>query len=394
MKNTKFICVAGKNDVAVDVLRYLLDHYKNYEYGVVCNKTETGENSFQKSLRYFAKMWGIREYVMEELYNIDGLLLLSLEYDLLIKPEKFKGARLYNIHFSLLPKYKGMYTSAWPILNGEQKTGVTLHRINPGIDTGDIIDQKSFSINGLDCRDVYLEYVVNGIEVVIRNIEALIAGKEISRRQPSVGSTYYSKSSIDYGNLVVDLNQTAEGIGKQIRAHSFREFQMPLVNGKYIIAFEYTNERSMEKPGTILVKQRDSMLMSTVDYNIVLYFDRFDELCEVCRVGDIGVVSNICSVKKHINQREIRHGWTPLIIATYNNHKDIVKWLICHGANIYVVNNNGTNLLMYAKDVYKNCGDKELLELYLRLGIDINQKDYYGKSLAEYCNEEGLTNLI
>ena len=59
-------------------------------------------------------------------------------------PKNFLNARLYNIHFSYLPAYKGMFTSALPIKNGEVDSGVTLHKIESGIDTGDIIDQIKF----------------------------------------------------------------------------------------------------------------------------------------------------------------------------------------------------------------------------------------------------------
>lgn len=72
----------------------------------------------------------------------DDLIFISLEFDKIVNPDLFKDARLYNIHFSLLPSYKGMYTSAIPILNGEEMVGVTFHEIDKGIDTGNIIAQK------------------------------------------------------------------------------------------------------------------------------------------------------------------------------------------------------------------------------------------------------------
>ena len=55
-----------------------------------------------------------------------------------------------------------MYTSCLPILNGETITGVTLHKIDSGIDTGYIIKQKVFKININDtARDLYLKYLKN-----------------------------------------------------------------------------------------------------------------------------------------------------------------------------------------------------------------------------------------
>ena len=75
-------------------------------------------------------------------------MFISLEYHRLIDPLKFVTSKLYNPHFSLLPAYKGMYTSALPLLNDEKDAGVTLHHIDSGIDTGDIIDQIIFPIEG------------------------------------------------------------------------------------------------------------------------------------------------------------------------------------------------------------------------------------------------------
>ena len=69
-----------------------------------------------------------------------------IEFDQIIKPTEFRSNRLFNIHFSYLPEFKGMYTSAIPILQGSTHTGVTLHGIDQGIDTGPIIAQEKFEI--------------------------------------------------------------------------------------------------------------------------------------------------------------------------------------------------------------------------------------------------------
>lgn len=83
---------------------------------------------------------------LEEAYSIENLLLLSVEFDRIVQISKFLSDKIFNIHFSLLSKYKGMYSSVLPILHGERKTGVTLHRIRHGIDTGEIIAQEEVDI--------------------------------------------------------------------------------------------------------------------------------------------------------------------------------------------------------------------------------------------------------
>lgn len=388
----KFICIAGKNNMAVETIEYLLEHHKECKLGIICNKTETGKNGMQKSLRWFAQKWNVKEYTLEDVYGIENLLFISLEFDQLIKPEKFTKARLFNIHFSLLPKYKGMFTSAIPIINGEKITGVTLHRIDSGIDTGEIIDQKEFEIEDMDCRELYFAYTSHGTGLLLRNIENLISGTELSHPQNTDGSSYYSKKYIDYDNLQLDLNQTADGIGRQIRAYNFREYQLPQFNGINIIDFYITNIRSNKKPGTIVIGNQNSVIISTIDYNICLYFDRFDELLKACESGNLNLVKEICAVRKHINTCN-SYGWTPIIVATYNSKTDIVKYLISVGANIFCKNHNGTNLLMYAKDGYKKTGNSEIFKLLKLLGLSEKKNDYYEKNLLYYLNKEGLSML-
>jgi len=381
------ICIAGKNNIAVAILDYLIKNNRNrYELGIVCNKDENSIDSWQRSLRKFAKCNMIKEYVLEDLYNIQELIFLSMEFDSIIKPEKFLSKRLYNIHFSMLPKYKGMYTSAWPILNGEKNTGVTFHKIDSGIDTGDIIAQKEIRITEEDtCRDLYLKLIEYGINLVLNHIEDVINDKCVSRKQNAKLSTYYSKESIDYDNLHINLNDTAAGIDRQIRAFSFREYQIPTVKGHPIIETKITDIKSRKPAGSIIYKSNDSMMISTIDYNIVLYFDRFDELLTASTIGDLKTVKDICTSRKHVNGVNDK-GWTPLIVATYNNQIEIVKYLLSVGADITVRNNNGTNILMYAKDAYVNTGDNTLLKLFLELDLDIYQKDYNDKCLIDYID--------
>lgn len=382
------VCVAGKNDVAVYVLEYLYDKRKSYKLGVLCNRTETGKDSWQRSLRLLAERLKIREYLLEELYDINELIFLSLEFDRIIKPELFNTDKLYNIHFSLLPQYKGMYTSAIPILNGEKVTGVTLHKIDRGIDTGDIIAQKSFEIKDNDtCRDIYIKLIKSGINLVIENLDDILNDTVKSYPQPVENSSYYSKDYINYSNLEIDLNQTSVGIDRQIRAFSFREYQLPKVKGYEIVGTRMTGIKSTGKPGTVIFDNKKSLMLSTIDYNIILYKDRFSDLLNACKTGDIECVTDICSTGYHVNDID-KNGWSPLIVATYNNQIEIVYYLISAGADIYATNNNGVNLLMYAKDAFVNTGDDTLFYLFLKLGLSPHQKDYRGKNLFDYIKAD------
>ncbi len=386
-----YICIAGKNNIAVDVLKYIVNHYGMDDICVVCNRTETGENGFQRSFRKYAKMIGIPERKLDEVYGIQNLVFLSLEFDRIVKPQLFSNARLYNIHFSLLPKYKGMYTSAHPILNGDKYSGVTLHYIDAGIDTGDIIDQERFEIGDCDCRGLYQKYIEYGTTVVLKNIDDIIWDKTLAKKQNGEESTYYSKCSISYANICIDLNQTAEGVQRQIRAYSFREYQLPEVFGRKIGASRILETRAVGKPGTILFQTDEYIILNTVDYHIVLIFDEFDELMTACANGDLESAKRICANNARVVNEKDDHGWTPLIVATYNNQVEIVQFLIAIGADSYTVNRNGTNLLMYAKEAYKNSGDNTLFKLFANMGLSVRKRDYMERDLLSYIAEENIT---
>lgn len=389
------VCVAGKNNIAVEVLEYLIKNNNDrYNLCVICNEKRSEIKRFQKSLAFLAESNNIPVVLLNDVYEYEDLIFLSMEFDKIIKPDRFKDARLFNIHFSLLPAYKGLYTSAVPILNGEKYSGVTFHRIDAGIDTGDIIAQRKFEIDKTDtCRDLYQKYLFNSIDLVKSCLEDILAKTEKSVKQTAEGASYYPLGYIDYNNLKLNFRDVAVSVERQVRAYSFREYQMPTFNGIDIISCEITDIRSECKPG-IIIKENVSLLeVSTIDFDVILYKDRFDELFESCKTGDLDKVKKICKVKAHIEVAD-DHGWTPLIVATYNNHFDVVTYLIDVGASIYAKNYNGTNLLMYAKEAYKQFGDRRLFDLYKDLGLDIFEKDEYGLNVVDYIKQDGLAELL
>lgn len=389
------ICVAGKNNIAVDVLDKLIKiNNGRYKLSIICNEKRKELLGFQKSLRDFATENQIPEITLEDAYELENLVFLSMEYDLIVLPSKFKSARLYNIHFSYLPEYKGMYTSCLPILKGAKYTGVTFHRIDEGIDTGDFIERKKIDIDVNDtCRDLYIKYLSNGAEIVIKHLEEVIEGTEKVFRQEAENASYYPIGTVNYKDLQLNMNDVAVSIERQIRAYSFREYQMPKFNGDNIIACEITDEKSHEKAGKIIEENDKFYKVTTIDYLVRLYKDRFDEMFTACQNGDLALVKDICSCKKHIYIID-NHGWTPLIVATYNNQIDIVNYLIENGANINDKNYHGTNLIMYAKEAYRKTGDRTLFDFYKNAGLDINEKDEYGLSVVDYINKEGVTELL
>lgn len=267
------ICIAGKNNIAIDVCRYVVEHYPDAHIYALINRNESGEDNWQRSyLKFIHSEPRVTLSSLEQMYEINDLVFVSIEYDRIIKPRLFKTKWLYNIHFSLLPAYKGVYPSVWPILNGEEDAGVTLHKMDQGIDTGDIIAQKRFRLSPQETSySLYNKLIDKGTRLLIKNIDKLITHRYRTHAQSATGSTYYSKKSIDYTNLTIDVNVTAAQLDRQIRAFYFPAYQVAQVYGHSIVATKITCKKSMSKPGTIL-RETDTLLkLATIDYDIVLY---------------------------------------------------------------------------------------------------------------------------
>lgn len=86
-------------------------------------------------------------------------LLVCHGYMKILPKEVFSAPRLgsINIHPSLLPKYRGPSPTYWVLKNRENKTGLTCHYIDAGVDTGDVIAQKEVAIDQNDTVDSIIE---------------------------------------------------------------------------------------------------------------------------------------------------------------------------------------------------------------------------------------------
>lgn len=387
-KIKKKICIAGKNLIAIKGLQIALQKYKKFgPILVIPIESDNGEDFWQPSFKKFAKKFGddVKLATLDEVENTDELIFISLEFDKLLKTEKFRSDDLFNMHFSKLPKYKGMYTSCHPILNGETESGCTIHKIENGIDTGDVVSQITFEISTVDtAKTLYEKYIKNGSILLEQTLPSLVEGNYQCKQQSAFGSTYFSKSSINYSNLVIDLNTTAFQIMRQINAFNHRSYQIPKVFGKKVSYVDITEKKSTLKPGSIIKTTDRYFEISTVDFNCKIFFDRFDELLLCVEKNyTLGIVEIIKDNPSLISESNSK-GWTPLIVAAYGGHSDSVKCLIALGADVNQSNHKGTTPLMYAKDFFVKYNNEEIIRIFLENGSDYNFKDINGLSVFDY----------
>jgi methionyl-tRNA formyltransferase len=266
------VCIAGKHSVAISAASHVLQNYSNELLGCI-SESDDGLDGWQPSFRKWCENSGVEVVPLSKLSKLRDLLLFSLQFDKLIRVESFRSRDLFNIHFSDLPKYKGMYTSVWPILNNESTSGVTMHRIDRGIDTGDIVAKRVFPISpSWTARDLYCHYVKEAGKLFIQYFSRVVNGDFFSTPQSCQNASYYSRASIDFASVSVDLAKTAWEISAQIRAFTFPEYQFVRVFGEQATGVEILGEKSWERAGTLLEKAESRMRISTIDYDLIVHF--------------------------------------------------------------------------------------------------------------------------
>lgn len=388
--NKGYICIAGKNSIAIAGLSYVLDKYSaDYVIYALCDANDVGVDYWQPSFKKFAIKSGVEVVQIETLYPIENLCFISLEYHRLIVPERFKTNNLFNIHFSLLPAYKGMYTSAHPILNDEKTTGCSIHRIDSGIDTGEIISQIAFSIASHDnCKDIYEKYLLNGRKLTYSTIDSLILDNFKSKKQATDGASYYSKKSINYSNLVVDFSHSALNVSAQLRAYTFRDYQLPTVEGFQIFGHSITDTPSKGMPGAVLESTENYLKISTKDFDMLLFIDKSGLLIDAVSGNNKEKVIHLLKSSHFALNEKDQRGWTPLIISSFNGYNDITELLLESGSDPNKTNPKGTTPLMYAKDHALRTGDLYGMIRLLEYGAQKNLEDIFRKTIYDYLDPD------
>jgi methionyl-tRNA formyltransferase len=122
-----------------------------------------------------------------------------------------------NVHTSLLPKYRGASPIQSAILNGETETGVTIMKMDAGLDTGEIISQKRIPILPEDNSQTLHDKLAQlGAELLVETIPDYVAGKIQPKPQPAEGASYAAKIKKEDGKI--DWNEPAEKILNKLRA--------------------------------------------------------------------------------------------------------------------------------------------------------------------------------
>jgi methionyl-tRNA formyltransferase len=224
------VLFAGTPAAAVPTLKALIETH--HEIVGVISQPDRGQGRGRKVLPTpvadVAREHGLALYQPEQV-NVETDLIRSLApdvavvvaYGAILKESILEIPPLgwVNLHFSLLPAYRGAAPVQHAILRGEQITGATTFRLDSGMDTGPILGQITESVASRDTTgDLLSRLSVSGASLVMATLNHLESGEAKAVPQSNDGVSYAPK--IDRSMARIDWSQSALLIDRHVRAMS------------------------------------------------------------------------------------------------------------------------------------------------------------------------------
>lgn len=220
---------AGTPEVAAQVLEKLVQAKVNIDLVITKPDRPSGRNRVIKKSEVcvMAEKFNIPTIKPEEFskeiidlinsYNLD--LVIVVAYGKILPSSVISLPKLgwYNLHFSLLPKYRGAAPVQAALLAGDNQTGVTLFRIDQGLDTGPILGSTECTIEDIDdANSLFEKLIILGSDLILDGIGKLDNPNFSLVKQTESGVSYSRKLS-KMDSLIAWQN-TMDVVANQIRA--------------------------------------------------------------------------------------------------------------------------------------------------------------------------------
>lgn len=274
------IIYMGTPDFAVEALKTLIK--SKHEVTAVVTQPDTAKGRSgalsASPVKEIALEAGIEVYQPEKLkangvyeklasYEADAFVVAA--YGKIIPKNILELPRFgcINVHASLLPKYRGAAPIQWAILDGEEKTGVTIMQMNEGLDTGDIISQSEVVIEKKETAEsLFDKLALSGAELLIKTMDEIESGSAVRTPQPEASPTAYSRM-ITKSDGKINWADSAEKIERQVRAMNSWPGAYTLLDEKNIKLWDcdIVREDSSENPGSIVRADKNALLVKSGD---------------------------------------------------------------------------------------------------------------------------------
>jgi methionyl-tRNA formyltransferase len=277
------ILFMGSPDFALPTLSALKDHYP--VVGVVTQPDRPagrGRVLSPPPVKTLAASLGLpviqprrlkEAQAMQQLNQWKPDLIVVAAFGQILKSEVLDLPRYgcINVHASLLPRWRGAAPIQAAILHGDEQSGVTIMRMDPGLDTGPILSQRSTAITPQDTAESLGNRLAQlGAELLIETLPAYIDGKISPKPQDDSLATYASMLEKEAGHL--DFNQPAELLARKVRAFNPWPGAFTMWQGTYLKihqAHAKSAQTSNLEPGKTVISE-GLPAITTADGLIVL----------------------------------------------------------------------------------------------------------------------------
>ena len=282
MKNLKVIFM-GTPEFSVPVLEKLIDECN--VIGVVTQPDKiVGKNkeksfspikkvAIDNNIKVFQPEKIRREY--QEILDMEPDIIITCAYGQII-PEVILNYPKYgciNVHASLLPKLRGGSPLHHAIIDGYDKTGITIMYMDKGMDTGDIIEQTEIKISDSDTvGTIHDKLSILGSTLLIDTLPSIIDGTNKRIKQDNTMATYCH--NITHEEEMIDFNKKGRDIFNQVRGMNPYPVSFLKLDNKifkvYKISYDINNKYQNKQNGEVVVQTKNQLTIKVVDGTIDL----------------------------------------------------------------------------------------------------------------------------
>jgi methionyl-tRNA formyltransferase len=217
----------GSGPVALETIKHLKNHFKleavitkpkpPYHHG----STPVFEYISSTSTPIFTPNSKSELDELFETHDFHSKVGLVVDYGIII-PEKVLDSfplGIVNSHFSLLPEWRGADPITFSILSGQKSTGVSLMKIAPELDTGDLIAQEQLpeSPQSLTTPELTSKLIKLSNQMITKHLPSYLSGQLAAYKQPDVPASY-SRKLTKQDSILDPKSKTAAQLEREVRA--------------------------------------------------------------------------------------------------------------------------------------------------------------------------------
>lgn len=272
------IIFMGTPDFAAGALRALIG--AGYEIAAVVTQPDKAKGRSKEPMPSPVKVCALEHHIpvlqpkrikapeaVEELRTYQADVYIVAAYGQILSQEILDIPKYgcLNIHASLLPKYRGAAPIQHVIIDGEERTGITIMQMDAGIDTGDMLYKKELIVAAEDTYETLHDKLMElGGKAVTEALALLEQGKLTPERQDDIQSCYAPLIEKSMGEI--DFSRTAAEIDRLIRGMTPWPSAYTVCRGRQLKIWKAVPDKkdvAGHVPGEILSVEKDSVTVAT-----------------------------------------------------------------------------------------------------------------------------------